>query len=390
MASDWLQGPYVYALYRQYQFSPLEIGQLFVAGFSSSMVMGTFVGALADKVGRKKMALCFCAVYAASCATKLVNSFAVLMAGRLLAGVATSLLFSVFEAWLVSEHRARRFPESSLARLFALATTANALTAISSGLAASLVARLAGFVAPFLLAMAVLALAALLIARTWTENFGDASLDLAAGFRGALEACRDPRVWLLGSVTALFEAAMYAFVFLWSPLMIAGVAADSIRDEIPFGLVFACFMVAIMIGSSLFSLALSRGFSPHACLRAALFLAASSLSAPLWTSDWRLLLSAFLLFELSCGLYFPASGTLRGRVIPERSRSAVMNLFRLPLNALVVAVLLNIENMSTPSTFAMLVAWLLLALVAQQVLLAIAAHDAGLEAKSPDENAPKI
>ncbi len=105
MMSDWLQGPYVYALYKAYGFSKLEIGQLFVAGFSSSMIFGTFVGSLADKLGRKRMALCFCVVYGASCATKLSPNFAVLMAGRLLAGVATSLLFSVFEAWLVSEHK---------------------------------------------------------------------------------------------------------------------------------------------------------------------------------------------------------------------------------------------------------------------------------------------
>jgi hypothetical protein len=69
------------------------------------MVFGTFVGSLADKLGRKRMALCFCIVYGASCATKLSPNFAILMVGRLLAGVATSLLFSVFEAWLVSEHK---------------------------------------------------------------------------------------------------------------------------------------------------------------------------------------------------------------------------------------------------------------------------------------------
>ncbi len=62
MASDWLQGPYVYALYKDYGFSKLAIGQLFVAGFSSSMIFGTFVGSLADKMGRRRLALFFCIV----------------------------------------------------------------------------------------------------------------------------------------------------------------------------------------------------------------------------------------------------------------------------------------------------------------------------------------
>ena len=47
--ADWLQGPYVYALYASYGFDKSAIGQLFIAGFLSSGVFGTFVGSLADK-----------------------------------------------------------------------------------------------------------------------------------------------------------------------------------------------------------------------------------------------------------------------------------------------------------------------------------------------------
>ena len=48
-AGDWLQGPYVYALYQHYGFDRGAIGSLFIAGFGSSMVFGTIVGSLADK-----------------------------------------------------------------------------------------------------------------------------------------------------------------------------------------------------------------------------------------------------------------------------------------------------------------------------------------------------
>ena len=48
-AGDWLQGPYVYALYQHYGFDRGDIGRLFIAGFGSSMVFGTIVGSLADK-----------------------------------------------------------------------------------------------------------------------------------------------------------------------------------------------------------------------------------------------------------------------------------------------------------------------------------------------------
>ena len=48
-AGDWLQGPYVYYLYSSYGFGKRDIGQLFIAGFGSSMLFGTIVGSLADK-----------------------------------------------------------------------------------------------------------------------------------------------------------------------------------------------------------------------------------------------------------------------------------------------------------------------------------------------------
>ena len=44
-----MQGPYVYALYESYGYKPQAIGQLFIAGFGSSLLFGTIAGALADK-----------------------------------------------------------------------------------------------------------------------------------------------------------------------------------------------------------------------------------------------------------------------------------------------------------------------------------------------------
>lgn len=50
MGADWLQGPYVYALYESYGYSISEIGRLFIMGFASSMVFGPLVGSAADKL----------------------------------------------------------------------------------------------------------------------------------------------------------------------------------------------------------------------------------------------------------------------------------------------------------------------------------------------------
>jgi hypothetical protein len=54
--------------------------------------------------GRKKAALLYCVTYIASCITKHSADYYVLMLGRFFGGIATSLLFSAFESWLVAEH----------------------------------------------------------------------------------------------------------------------------------------------------------------------------------------------------------------------------------------------------------------------------------------------
>jgi Sugar-tranasporters, 12 TM len=65
-AGDWLQGPYVYALYQHYGFDRGDIGRLFIAGFGSSMIFGTIVGSLADKTCALHLRTAAAAVHAAS------------------------------------------------------------------------------------------------------------------------------------------------------------------------------------------------------------------------------------------------------------------------------------------------------------------------------------
>lgn len=55
----------------------------------------------------------------------------------------------------------------------------------------------------------------------------------------------DQRIALLGAIQSLFEAAMYTFVFLWTP------ALSPTDQSIPHGFIFSTFMLSCMLGSSL-------------------------------------------------------------------------------------------------------------------------------------------
>ena len=56
---------------------------------------------------------------------------------------------------------------------------------------------------------------------------------------------------------------------------------------------------------------------------------------------YHLELTCFLFFEVCVGLYWPTINLLKGLVVNEEHRSAVYNAYRVPLNALVIAILLS-------------------------------------------------
>lgn len=354
IAADWLQGPYVYALYASYGYSPADIARLFVAGFGSSMVCGTFIGALADAWGRKRCALLYCVLYIASCATKHFNNFELLMVGRVLGGIATSLLFSTFECWMVAEHRIRKFSEGLLRYSFGLMFFVQYLAAIASGILAQAAAdavpltsvsglSYGGYTAPFDLSAILLVLALPAIALLWSENYGDQEAPthgFIASFCAAGKAfCSSWQVPLLGIAVASFEGSMYAFVFNWTPAVNHDAAVTP-----PCGLIFSTFMMACMCGSSLFSLLGSSLKSTKVlllvCLAGALALGMVTLSLERHLGP-AVVYAGFLAFEACVGAYFPAAGTVKSEVVPEDARAGIYNIYRVPLNAVVVLLLLT-------------------------------------------------
>ncbi len=362
--SDWLQGPYVYALYDQYGYSQHEIAVLFVAGFGSSMVFGTFVGGLADSCGRRKFTILFALVYIASCLTKHFKDFSILMLGRLLGGISTSLLFSVFDSWLIRSH-ADQGLTAFLSKSFASAQYGNSVVAILAGLAANRAAESTamspffygagdnavvykgGYLNPFDMAIVVLVIATILTSATWEENYGDTKVEDSASvdktnkkwydaFTSAFyTTMNNKEILYTGLICSLFEGSMYIFVFMWTPAMKAVTDVD-----LPFGLIFATFMVCCMAGSSIFSILI--GDIKVEKLGVYVFMVATVAFALMaFSGSENSTLMAFLLFEMTVGTYFPTMGTMKSIIVPESKRAAIYNLYRIPLNCIVLFSLLT-------------------------------------------------
>jgi MFS family permease len=171
MGADWLQGPYVYALYKhEFGFSERVVAALFTTGFLSGAISGYFVGSLADRYGRRTACQVFCITYSLSCFSTLFPTPAALFVGRCLGGFSTSIMYSAFESWMVTEFHKRQLDKAgnSLSSMFGIMTTMNSVVAILAGVVSEwLVEVVKTKKAPFMASAALLTIAFWVISTCW-------------------------------------------------------------------------------------------------------------------------------------------------------------------------------------------------------------------------------
>ncbi|XP_022868020.1 molybdate-anion transporter-like [Olea europaea var. sylvestris] len=192
----------------------------------------------------------------------------------------------------------------------------------------------------------------------------------------------DEKIALLGAIQSLFEGSMYTFVFLWTP------ALSPNDEDIPHGFIFATFMLASMLGSSIASRLLSRN-SPkvESYMQIVFIISSASLLLPILTSflvapskvkgggisfSGCLQLLGFSTFEACVGIFWPSIMKMRSQYVPEEARSTIMNFFRIPLNMFVCIVLYNVDAFPITVMFGMCSIFLFVASILQRRLSAIA------------------
>ncbi|KAI8890100.1 DUF791-domain-containing protein [Backusella circina FSU 941] len=360
MGADWIQGPYLYKLYRSYGMDLTSIAMLFLTGFISGAFAGTAVGSLADTCGRKLICMVFCATMLSALLLRLLNNYFLLFTSHVLSGLATALLYSVFESWYVSEHANQGFPAEWRGRTFALATFFNSVVAILAGIFANSLVDLWGLKAPYIGSMLLVSSVGFMVCTTWSENYGDSRLtDVNLGRtlrKGLYTVIQTRNILILSMAQTFFECAMYIFVLLYTPAVENAMTSDK---EIPLGYLFSTMMIAIMVGSMVFQ-SFERQvkthhqfFSQDRLLSVSLGLASCSfmLMAYFGEVSPAILIMAYHIFEFCTGLYHPSISSLKAETIPEETRAAVMTLLRIPMNLGVGAIMWHVEDFSTSMLF---------------------------------------
>ena len=394
MLADWMQGTHMYTLYLSYG---VNISALFLTGFLSGAIFAPFLGSLVDKFGRKRSCLVYCVLEIFINVMEHYQNFTVLIVGRILGGISTNLLFSAFESWMTTEHRRKGFPEEWLSKTYSICSIGNGTMAILAGIVAQLLEDFFGQIGPFQGAVGLTVLA-LVLTLQWEENYGEEhdgdhkSSSLSHQFfEGWKTTFSDSRILRIGLTQALSEGAMYTWVFTWVPSLLS---LDP-PGGVPTGCVFSALMIAVTIGGILYSpfqsfvkhnlanksnaaemfasliylLASVATAAPVVCLSSSSDAGLDSMASfhPKLCLD--LIMTSFLVFELCVGMFMPVAGTLRSKYVPDALQGGILNIFRLPLNFIVVTGTYATNHLEASLVYKLISGCLLLAAIIQATLI---------------------
>lgn len=338
-------GPYLYRLYHHHGFVETQVAVIYVCGIISSAVFFPAKDIITAKLGRRRTAVIFCALYIISCLLILIPKYPILILGRCIAGLTNSILFSTLESWCVHEHLENfDFPKEWLPITFSHVAFGSSMVAVVAGFLADIAARWLSFgpVAPFVLAVPVFIASIACLLVFWNENFSEKkeisqeAIKKSCG-EGLKTILQNVDLFLVGAIQSLFESVLFVFVFIWTP------ALDVYRN-ISLGVAFASFMVCFLLGGIICDYLIAKvGYTMTRMLAvisasaSAVFVIAAYI---VWVSSvgdtfyrFKMLL-CLQVFEFLCGFYFPIMRVLREKVLPEEHRLSITNWFRVPLTVL--------------------------------------------------------
>ncbi|KAI1308114.1 hypothetical protein F5Y03DRAFT_405319 [Xylaria venustula] len=366
IGSEWLQNPFMYSLFRtEKTLDEATVATLYSSTYLAAAVSALFTGYLTDRFGRRAACLAFCAIHSLAAVSVCFDELPILILGRVLGGIALTLLWTAFESWLVAEYNERGLAQSSLSlsALFGSMTTSKCITAIFAGvLGHCVVLALGSKIHPFILGVALDLCAAVLIIRTWKENYGISSItdadDKAVEAQEPLpskkmiESLWDLRVWAMSFVTCCFDGTIFLFMFFWPETLQDAHDREhpDQKDTIPHGVIFASFMAIMVLGALSFNLAVSDpssgqqgltryALTPTQLLKAALLCSAACFVAAAFVRAEAGLFTSFLLLEVCNGVYVPTVAYHRGAIVTDESRARIYSLMNIPLFVFVIIAL---------------------------------------------------
>ena len=348
-AAMWAKAPYIYTLFMSvHKFSFVEIGRLYLVDAVSALIFGPITGQLADKYGRKK----FCRFYNYSV---LINIILRLLGDRLTAylaqivtGFGSGLINTTFEAWVVSESdrefmgygkEAERFRR----KLFVKANLYDEIISILILIICAVVYSYLGIYAPFVISFTFSLLSLLVIAKNWKENALSKSETIMAQMKGALREFKKGEVLGIGLIEGIVMACLNMFLFSWTPIL-----KQSTSGGMNPGFIFTSMVLTMIVGTKICKLLIVYLYCDYfISITGCLFFQGIFLILTYYKDSFLERLIFLCAFDGLIGFYNPVNSVIKSKILVEKYRALLMNLFRVPLNIYVIIVLLTIRYINS-------------------------------------------
>jgi MFS family permease len=300
--------------------------RLYLATIVSS-TFGAILLEIADLGARRDKCILCAILYCLAMLTMFSGShYEMLMLGRVIYGLAAALQHNCFEAYAVHTHTSHGYPEDWLTQTFSLLTHSMALVSVAAGVTGQATAEFSARACVLMSAVAF-SVAAALIA-LWEKDVHNPRFTLQ-GFLFHLQQSTNatrsnPQLAVLLACSALFEASTLVFTFYWAPWLSGLQGDESTSSQLPFELIFASFACSSLLGNYGFQILLTWNVSVESILQSALVVSSIAffLGALFQTVFFSLLVS--LVVQASMGLYWPAIGHFRGRLIVPELRNTIL------------------------------------------------------------------
>lgn len=177
----------------------------------------------------------------------------------------------------------------------------------------------------------------------WDENKPAESSSLidVQLYKEAIQELKQKEVYTVGIMESMWSAVLHIFIFAWNPIL-KSVTNYSFNP----GMVFLSYVLMIISGTKLYEIfIIHKKFNEFICLASCLLIEMFSFLIIFNYENFAVRYIMCTLINGTCGFYQPINSVIKSKILKEKYRAFLMNIFRIPLNLYVIFVLSFIKQL---------------------------------------------
>ena len=350
-AGTWGKSPYLFTLYLTYhKFTVDEIGFLYIIDAVFSFLSGPIFGSMADKYGRRLFSALYNVFVICNITLRITGIKSLAYLAQIFTGLGSTLLSTPFESWMVYES-SLVFPgqpkeqERFLQSVFKDQALYDSICSIVVSCITAILFTFFGILAPLFFAILMSIIGFCIIRFTWNENKPN-SISKKSTYDSFFIACKELKkrnVLTVGIVESIWNACLNLYIFIWTPVL----KETSSTGEMNVGFIFIVMVIMTIVGTLIFELLvihLHLKYYPAYCL--ALTYESFAFYMIYRTNDFTIRMILFSSLNIVSGFYPPLNSIVKSKILVEKYRATLMNIFKIPVSIYFIAVLFFLKQIS--------------------------------------------